>query len=55
MDSPECVREASGAQILPPVMTGKITTKHKFNFKFGRIEVRAKLPSGNWLLPGKTY
>lgn len=47
----ECKREASGAQILPPVMTGKITTKRKFGFKFGRIEVRAKLPTGNWLIP----
>ncbi|XP_026327898.1 beta-1,3-glucan-binding protein-like [Hyposmocoma kahamanoa] len=47
----DCRREASGAQILPPVITGKITTKNKFAFKFGRIEVRAKMPNGNWLIP----
>ncbi|CAG4946617.1 unnamed protein product [Parnassius apollo] len=47
----ECRQVASGAQILPPVVTGKITTRNKFNFKFGRVEVRAKLPSGCWLLP----
>ncbi|KAG7295857.1 Beta-1-3-glucan-binding protein [Plutella xylostella] len=47
----ECQRKAIGANILPPVMTGKVTTKHKFNFKYGRLEVRAKLPAGNWLLP----
>ncbi|XP_060802616.1 uncharacterized protein LOC106133430 [Amyelois transitella] len=51
VDTTECRRQASGAQILPPVMTGKITTKNKFNFKFGRVEVRAKLPAGNWLIP----
>ncbi|KPJ15398.1 Beta-1,3-glucan-binding protein [Papilio machaon] len=47
----ECKQVASGAQILPPVITGKITTRNKFNFKFGRVEIRAKLPSGNWLTP----
>ncbi|KAL0822263.1 hypothetical protein ABMA28_004385 [Loxostege sticticalis] len=51
IDSTECKRTASGAQILPPVMTGKITTRNKFNFKFGRIEIRARLPAGNWLIP----
>ncbi|XP_045536216.1 beta-1,3-glucan-binding protein-like [Papilio machaon] len=47
----ECSRTASGAQILPPVATGKITSKNKFNFKYGRVEIRAKLPAGSWLLP----
>ncbi|CAG4946619.1 unnamed protein product [Parnassius apollo] len=47
----ECQQVASGAQILPPVITGKITTRNKFNFKFGRVEIRAKLPGGSWLLP----
>lgn len=37
--------------------SGKITTKDKFSFKYGRIDFRAKLPAGNglwpalWLLP----
>nr|WJZ56740.1 beta-1,3-glucan recognition protein 3 [Dioryctria sylvestrella] len=47
----ECQQEASGPIFLPPVITGKITTKNKFEFKYGRIEVRAKLPAGKWLLP----
>ncbi|XP_068618344.1 beta-1,3-glucan-binding protein-like [Battus philenor] len=47
----ECARKASGAQILPPIATGKLTTKNKFNFQYGRIEIRAKLPAGKWLLP----
>ncbi|GBP49632.1 Beta-1,3-glucan-binding protein [Eumeta japonica] len=51
LDTTECSRRASGSQILPPVITSKITTKHKFNFKFGRVEVRARLPAGSWLLP----
>lgn len=37
--------------------SGKVTTKDKFTFKYGRIDFRAKLPKGNglwpafWLLP----
>uniref|UniRef100_A0A2A4JIQ0 Uncharacterized protein n=1 Tax=Heliothis virescens TaxID=7102 RepID=A0A2A4JIQ0_HELVI len=50
-NTPECMREGTGAQILPPVTTGKITTRHTFSFKYGRIEVRAKLPSGSWIIP----
>lgn len=40
-----------------PYSSGKITTKDKFTFKYGRIDFRAKLPEGNglwpalWLLP----
>ncbi|XP_026494141.2 beta-1,3-glucan-binding protein-like [Vanessa tameamea] len=47
----ECSQTASGAQILPPVITGKINTRNHFNFKFGKIEIRAKLPAGSWLIP----
>lgn len=40
--------------------TGCINTKGKFNFKYGKIEVRAKLPEGQgswpaiWLMPEKS-
>ncbi|XP_013136480.1 PREDICTED: beta-1,3-glucan-binding protein-like [Papilio polytes] len=51
MGTRECAQVASGFLILPPVITGKLTTKNKFNFRFGRIEIRAKLTEGNWLIP----
>ncbi|XP_047534477.1 beta-1,3-glucan-binding protein 2-like [Vanessa atalanta] len=47
----ECIQTSSGAQILPPITSGKISTKGLFSFKFGRIDVRAKLPVGDWLIP----
>ncbi|XP_013136472.1 PREDICTED: beta-1,3-glucan-binding protein-like, partial [Papilio polytes] len=47
----ECNFEAFGPQILPPIITAKITTKRSFSFKYGRIEVRAKMPLGDWLIP----
>lgn len=47
----ECSRTASGALILPPIITAKITTKNKFTFLYGRVEIRAKVPLGDWLYP----
>ncbi|XP_067647357.1 gram-negative bacteria-binding protein 1-like isoform X3 [Eurosta solidaginis] len=47
----ECQRHPFGRVVLPPVVTARINTKHAFSFKYGRIEVRAKLPKGDWLFP----
>ncbi|RLU20957.1 hypothetical protein DMN91_007572 [Ooceraea biroi] len=47
----ECQRQAAGSYILPPVISGYLDTKGKFEFLFGRIEVRAKLPRGDWVYP----
>ncbi|XP_041986270.1 uncharacterized protein LOC121738351 [Aricia agestis] len=51
INTSECIRSASGPQILPPTITGKITTKNSFSFRYGRIEIRAKMPLGTWLVP----
>ncbi|PZC78758.1 hypothetical protein B5X24_HaOG217216 [Helicoverpa armigera] len=51
IDTLECKRDGTGIQLIPPVTTGKITTRRTFSFKYGRVEVRAKLPSGKWILP----
>lgn len=47
----QCLREASGPLILPPIITAKISTRHQFAFKYGRVEIRAKMPKGDWLYP----
>ncbi|XP_004535535.1 gram-negative bacteria-binding protein 1 isoform X1 [Ceratitis capitata] len=47
----ECRRQPFGRVVLPPVLTARINTKHAFSFKYGRVEVRAKLPQGDWLFP----
>ncbi|XP_050336421.1 gram-negative bacteria-binding protein 1 isoform X1 [Bactrocera neohumeralis] len=47
----ECRRQAFGRVVLPPILTARINTKHAFSFKYGRVEVRAKLPQGDWLFP----
>ncbi|CAM9745134.1 unnamed protein product, partial [Choristocarpus tenellus] len=37
--------------IINPVTSGRINTKGAFSFKFGRLEIRAKMPRGDWLWP----
>uniref|UniRef100_A0A9I3GIT3 GH16 domain-containing protein n=1 Tax=Anopheles farauti TaxID=69004 RepID=A0A9I3GIT3_9DIPT len=47
----ECQRKAALATILPPVVSAKLNTKHYFRFRYGRVEIRAKLPKGDWIFP----
>ncbi|KAI1478311.1 glycoside hydrolase family 16 protein [Daldinia eschscholtzii] len=39
------------ATIVPPVKSGRIHTKKGATIKYGRVEVTAKLPQGDWLWP----
>lgn len=48
-----CEHRCSADHPLSPVRSGKVRTPDTFAFKFGRVEVRAKLPTGDWLWPGK--
>ncbi|XP_075233807.1 beta-1,3-glucan-binding protein-like isoform X2 [Lycorma delicatula] len=47
--STECKRTAESYNILPPVFSAQITSK--ISFKYGIIEIRAKLPQGDWIVP----
>ncbi|KAK3924382.1 Beta-1,3-glucan-binding protein [Frankliniella fusca] len=51
LESDLCSRQARYGYILPPVLSGRITTRKTFSFRYGTIEVRAKLPSGDWIYP----
>lgn len=47
-----CERIAgAGGNILPPIQSAKLTTVESFSFKYGRVEIRAKLPKGDWIWP----
>jgi beta-glucanase (GH16 family) len=37
--------------ILPPARSARLTTKGKKAIKYGRVEVVAKMPKGDWLWP----
>ncbi|XP_034231448.1 beta-1,3-glucan-binding protein-like [Thrips palmi] len=45
-----CVSE-SGEDIVLPVQSARINTRGAFSFRYGRLEVRAKLPRGDWIWP----
>lgn len=55
IDSNGCERQGSPSNIINPVRSARIRTSTSFNFKFGKVEVRAKLPTGDWLWPGESF
>ena len=46
-----CTRSTSGTTIINPIASARLRTAENFSFKYGRVEVRAKLPLGDWLWP----
>jgi len=47
-----CERASGGGgNILNPIQSASIRTVNSFSFKFGRMEIRAKLPRGDWIWP----
>ncbi|XP_059622331.1 beta-1,3-glucan-binding protein-like [Phlebotomus argentipes] len=47
----ECERQAGVTQVVSPVVSAQLTTKNSFKFKYGKVVIRAKLPTGDWLFP----
>ncbi|EJF59429.1 concanavalin A-like lectin/glucanase [Dichomitus squalens] len=45
------VSNASANVVIPPVMSARIHTKNQYAIKYGRVEISAKLPRGDWLWP----
>lgn len=37
--------------VIPPAMSARLTTRASHAIRFGRVEIRAKLPRGDWLWP----
>nr|AAZ08505.1 gram negative bacteria binding protein 2 [Mastotermes darwiniensis] len=46
-----CERTGSETNLLNPINSARIRTVESFSFTYGRVEVRAKLPAGDWLWP----
>jgi beta-glucanase (GH16 family) len=44
-----CKRSSNGNSIIPPIRSAKL--KGSQTIKYGRVEVRAKMPIGDWLWP----
>jgi len=45
-----CQRDAANG-LLNPVQSARLRTAESFAFQYGKLEVRAKLPRGDWLWP----
>lgn len=46
-----CEKQGTPDEIINPIRTARIRTLKSFSFKFGVLEVRAKMPAGDWLWP----
>ncbi|XP_030836379.1 beta 1,3-glucanase isoform X1 [Strongylocentrotus purpuratus] len=46
-----CSRTGSNDNLLNPIQSARLRTVESFSFKYGRLEVEAKLPTGDWLWP----
>jgi beta-glucanase (GH16 family) len=42
---------STSATIIPPIRSARLNTKGKKSIQYGRIEVTAKMPTGDWLWP----
>ncbi|KAI0667515.1 concanavalin A-like lectin/glucanase [Trametes maxima] len=45
------VSNQTAGTVIPPVMSARISTKNSHHIQYGKVEVVAKLPVGDWLWP----
>ena len=43
----------AGNEIINPIQSARMVTSDSFSFTYGTIEVRAKMPKGDWIWPGE--
>jgi hypothetical protein len=43
----------AGNEIINPAQSARMVTSDSFSFTYGTIEVRAKMPKGDWIWPGR--
>jgi beta-glucanase (GH16 family) len=46
-----CSRTSTPDIYMNPIQSAALRTAHSFSFKYGRVEVKAKLPRGDWIWP----
>lgn len=50
-----CERHGTPERIINPIRSSQLRTVRSFSFKFGKLEITAKLPTGDWLWPGAYF
>jgi beta-glucanase (GH16 family) len=46
-----CERNAASGNYINPIQSARLRSLESFSFKYGRVEIRAKLPKGDWIWP----
>lgn len=46
-----CERHGTWDNIINPIRSARLTTIDSFSFTYGTLEIRAKMPAGDWLWP----
>lgn len=46
-----CERQGTRQEIINPIRSARVDTQDSFSFKYGSVEIRAKMPEGDWLWP----
>ena len=46
-----CSRSSGANAVLNPIQSARVRTVNSFSFKYGKLEIEAKLPKGDWIWP----
>nr|AGT42010.1 lipopolysaccharide and beta-1,3-glucan-binding protein [Meretrix meretrix] len=46
-----CRQDGTPDHIINPIQSARLRSSRGFNFKYGKVEVRAKMPTGDWIWP----
>jgi len=46
-----CMRSGNAANLINPIQSARLRSVHSFGVRYGRVEVRAKMPTGDWIWP----
>ena len=46
-----CFKRGLNNSIINPIQSSAVRTARRFSFKYGKVEVKAKLPQGDWIWP----
>ncbi|XP_064612240.1 beta-1,3-glucan-binding protein-like isoform X1 [Liolophura sinensis] len=46
-----CERRGTAQNYINPIQSARLRTKDSFSFRYGRLEVEAKMPTGDWIWP----
>ena len=46
-----CDRQGTSDNLINPIRSARVDTRESFSFKYGTLEIRAKMPQGDWIWP----